>query len=528
MSYQALYRKYRPGAFSGVLGQKHITTILKNQVASGSIAHAYLFAGSRGTGKTSTARILARAVNCEAPEAGEPCGKCPSCLISAGENADIVELDAASNSSVDDIRALIEKVRYTPLQLKKKVYIIDEVHALAASSQAFNALLKTLEEPPEHAIFILATTEPQKVPATIISRCQRMDFHRLAIGDMVSCMKDALEKSGAAIAEEGLVAIARAAEGGMRDALSLADQCIAFCGNDVSAEDVYSVLGGMDTDFLFGMADALVDGNAAGALLLLDKVTACGRDVKVFAHDLALHMRALLLAKLCGSCCDLLDCTQDAMRRYSEQAARCGELRLLRAVELLLEMQGSLRWLSLPRVLVESTLVRIARPEEAATVTDLAERIELLEQQVKEGVKAGAPAVPAPASPREKAPAKMPDEPAAPEPAPEPAPQTEAGAEEDAQSVWKQLRARMGEAEAAAAVMMLRVKRVELAGGVLSAAFDNEIYFNALNQPRFLNMLNQELKAIHPEFSIRLALGEDDSLEKTARALFGDDLTTVD
>ena len=232
MSHRALYRQYRPATFSEMIGQEHITTILKNQVKSGTTAHAYLFAGTRGTGKTSAARILARAVNCEAPVDGEPCGCCRSCKISAGECADIIELDAASNTGVDDMRDIIEKARFMPLELKHKVYIIDEAHALSAN--AFNALLKTLEEPPPHVTFILATTEPHKIPATIISRCQRMDFHRLGVSDMVKRTEEVLQRENAHIERDGLLAIARAAEGGMRDCLSLADQCLSFCGNKVS------------------------------------------------------------------------------------------------------------------------------------------------------------------------------------------------------------------------------------------------------------------------------------------------------
>lgn len=385
MSYQALYRQYRPRTFDGVIGQEHITTILKNQVASGHIAHAYLFSGTRGTGKTTTARIFARAINCLEPKDGEPCGKCSACRISDSENPDIIELDAASNSSVDDIRALVEKARYTPMQLRTKVYIIDEAHSLASSSQAFNALLKTLEEPPTHVVFILATTEPQKLPATIRSRCQRLDFHRLRISDMVALLEQVVEKSGAHIEEEGLLTIARAADGGMRDALSLADQCLAFCGKTISAEDVYRVLGSMDGDFLFQLTDALIAGNAHTALTLLAQIVLDGRDLSVFVHDLLLHMRALLITKICGVSEDLLDCSPDNARRYKAQSDTCGEARLLRALELLSALQADLKWLSTPRPRIESTLIRIAQPEQAQTLIDLSARIEALEAKLKNG-----------------------------------------------------------------------------------------------------------------------------------------------
>ncbi|HWR20035.1 MAG TPA: DNA polymerase III subunit gamma/tau [Clostridia bacterium] len=382
MAYEALYRRYRPQTFEGIVGQEHITTILKNQVRSGRPAHAYLFVGSRGTGKTSTARILARAVNCLDPKDGEPCGVCDACISMRDNNIDIVEMDAATNSSVDDARSLIEKARFMPMQLKKKVYIIDEVHAL--SGAAFSALLKTLEEPPQHVLFILATTEPQKVPATIISRCQRMDFHRLSMAAMTGCIKRILEHSGVTIEDEGISAIARTAEGGMRDALSLADQCISFCGEHVSTEDVYSVLGSMDADFLFEMAEALLNYEPGKALALLDKVVNDGRDLSVFMHDITFHFRALLLAKLCGNCSDLLDCTEDAMRRYLKQSALASEIRLLRAQETLLKAQSGARMVDMPRVLFEGALVRIARVEESEKdFEELSVRVEQLEKKVE-------------------------------------------------------------------------------------------------------------------------------------------------
>lgn len=381
MSYQALYRKYRPQLFEGVLGQEHITTTLKNQVASGRVSHAYVFSGSRGTGKTTTAKILARAVNCAHPVNGEPCGECEYCLAAAN-SADIIELDAASNNGVDDVRAIIDKARFTPLKLKKKVYIIDEAHML--SRPAFNALLKTLEEPPEHVLFILATTEPQSIPATILSRCQRFDFHRIGVDDIISCVRDAVTRAGASIDEEGLMVIARAAEGGMRDALSIADQCIAFCGNNVSAADIYGVLGGMDTSFLFDTADALIGGDAAAAVRSLDRVIESGRDMSVFATDMTRHFRALLIAKLCGRSEDILSCTPEMMQSYIKQAAQCGETRLRNAVDVLMEAVGGMRYISLPRVRLESAFIRIAAPNKTAELSNdgLMERIEAMEARM--------------------------------------------------------------------------------------------------------------------------------------------------
>ncbi len=390
MAYRALYRQYRPARFAEVIGQEHITTTLKNQVASDRPAHAYLFCGTRGTGKTTSARILARAVNCLSPEDGEPCGKCEACLITANESAsDITEIDAASNNSVNDVRDLIENAQYAPLKLRRRVFIIDEVHML--SGPAFNALLKTLEEPPEHILFILATTEPQKLPATIISRCQRFDFHRLSITDIKQTLKSVLKKAGASIEDGGLSLIARAAQGGMRDALSLADQCLAFCGDNVTTKNVYDVLGSMEDAFLFDMSQALLASNAPEALRKLDSIMQAGRDLSVFAADLAAHFRALLLSKTCGRCEDLLDCTEDEMTRYLEQAKNTSEARLMLAVDRLIAAQNDMRYLPSPRALLESALIHICRPEDSVSLANIESRLDRLEAQMKEGIPAQVP-----------------------------------------------------------------------------------------------------------------------------------------
>jgi DNA polymerase-3 subunit gamma/tau len=385
MAYRALYRQYRPTRFADVIGQEHITTTLRNQVSSDRPAHAYLFCGTRGTGKTTSARILARAVNCLSPEDGEPCGKCEACLITASEGAsDITEIDAASNNSVNDVRDLIENAQYAPLNLRRRVFIIDEVHML--SGAAFNALLKTLEEPPEHILFILATTEPQKLPATIISRCQRFDFHRLSMTDLKKTLKSVLSQAGASIEDGGLSLIARAAQGGMRDALSLADQCLAFCGDKVTTQNVYDVLGSMEDAFLFDMSKALLASNAPDALRKLDSIMQAGRDLSVFAADLAAHFRALLLAKTCGRCEDLLDCTEDEMTRYLEQAKDASEARLMLAVDRLIAAQNDMRYLPSPRALLESALIHICRPEDTVSLANLESRLDRLEAQMKEGI----------------------------------------------------------------------------------------------------------------------------------------------
>lgn len=383
MAYHALYRKYRPSRFADVIGQGHITGILRNQVKSGRVAHAYLFSGSRGIGKTSTARIFAKAINCLNPKDGEPCGECEACRLSAQDSIDIIEMDAASNSRVDEMRSLLDKAEFAPVYLKTKVYIIDEAHMLSKSAN--NALLKTLEEPPAHVVFILATTEPQALPATILSRCQRFDFRRPSVTEMVELLRRILADVGASIDEEGMMCIARAADGGVRDCLSIADQCLSFVGNELTKDDVLTVLGSMNADFLFDFADKIISSDATSIMKQIAAVIDGGRDIGIFVQDLAAHFRALLMTKICGECSGMLDCTQDTMKMYMEQAAGASRERLERTLSALMQLQPNLRWVTMPRVLLESTLLRICHPEESKEVLDLSDRIAELEAKLKNG-----------------------------------------------------------------------------------------------------------------------------------------------
>ncbi len=565
MSYQALYRRFRPRRFLDVKGQDHITTILKNQVVSGRYAHAYLFSGSRGTGKTSIARIFARAVNCLSPVEGEPCGNCEACRHSLEEEAvDIIEIDAASNTGVDDMRALLEKVRFTPLQLKYKVYIIDEVHML--SNAASNALLKTLEEPPAHVLFLLATTEPQKILPTVISRCQRFDFHRLSLSDMVGVLKSNLSEAGAMIEEGGLLAIARAADGGMRDALSLADQCLAFCGGHVTERDVYDVLGSMQQDFLFDMAEALLKGDAARALTQFDALVRSGRDMGVFTQDLAQHLRALLLAKACGDCRDLLDCTVETMARYRAQAEAASQERLLRALELITKSQSEMKWLRQPRVLLEAMLVRICRPEDEGALLALQERIAQLEAKLSGAAPvtiqpvAASPAVPQPvqnaqrpaASPAQdmppwEAPADdlvpPPEEPAfyADEPVPQKAPSQVPAKPSSAKSAaapanggvfdpaWEALKQLLQKQNLSLYVMAMAAHSAVREGNLLTAMFPpvQSTHATALNVPKHIEILKNLLQTVEPELQIRIIVAQkptNDPKTLEMQRMFGDKL----
>lgn len=383
MAYHALYRKYRPSCFTDVIGQEHITAILRNQVKNKRVAHAYLFSGSRGIGKTSTARIFAKAINCLNTKNGEPCGECEACRLSTRDSIDIIEMDAASNSRVDEMRALLDKAEFAPVYLNTKVYIIDEAHMLSKSAN--NALLKTLEEPPAHVVFILATTEPQALPATILSRCQRFDFRRPSVAEMVGLLKRILTDVGSSIDEEGMMCIARAADGGVRDCLSIADQCLSFVGDNITAADVLAVLGSMNADFLFHFSDSIIKSDATAVMKQISTVISAGRDIGIFVQDLAAHFRALLMAKVCGECAEMLDCTQDTMELYLKQAATASRERLERALSALMQLQPNLRWVTMPRVLLESTLLRICHPEESREVIDLSDRIAELETKLQHG-----------------------------------------------------------------------------------------------------------------------------------------------
>ncbi|MBQ6803436.1 MAG: DNA polymerase III subunit gamma/tau [Clostridia bacterium] len=405
--YQALYRVWRPKTFSDMVGQEAIVRTLRNQVMSDRVAHAYLFCGSRGTGKTSAARIMARAINCLNPKDGDPCGECESCkMIESGSSFDVYEMDAASNSRVEEIRELLEKVEYPPQFGKFKVYVIDEVHML--SNAAFNALLKTLEEPPEYMIFILATTEPQKLPSTILSRCQRYDFGRYSEIQIAGHLEKVVAASGMKADPEALGMIARAAEGGMRDALSILDMCMGG-GETITEEHVRAALGTADRAFLFSFAAALAGRESGEALRLIDELMRAGRDVQVFLKDFSAHMRLLMAAKLCGPDGDLLGASGENARRYADQAAAFSQERLLRLLDLCMHAEADTRWAASARSVLEIFALRACEQPEERDYEALMERVAELENKLyeleKNGVRAAVPqasAAPsaAPAGPR--------------------------------------------------------------------------------------------------------------------------------
>ena len=435
MGYQALYRRYRPARFEDFVGQEAVIKTLRSQVMSGRIAHAYLFCGTRGTGKTSTAKVFARAVNCEHPENGDPCGECATCrALSEESSLDILEIDAASNNGVDEIRDLREKVKYPPQVGRYRVYIIDEVHMLSAG--AFNALLKTLEEPPAYVVFILATTEPQKLPATILSRCQHFDFHRIPMNQIIARMKVAVEQEGIAAEDAALARIARAAEGGMRDAWSIMDMCLGYAQEDgagLTEALVLRVLGATDRGFLFDFADRLIGADAAGALEMIDGMMSMGREVQVFVRDVSAHLRALMLADVCGEehAADLLDVTQEDAAAYVAQARRTSHTRLMRMLDLFLASETDMKWASQPRFALETAAIRACEPEESLQLEALVARVDELERKLREGVVVAQQAA-APAS-KNAAPAAQ-----AAAAAPVPAKETPKGPAPDAERIWQE------------------------------------------------------------------------------------------
>ena len=350
-------RKYRPATFASVVGQRHITSTLKNAIERGQLAHAYLFCGPRGVGKTTCARIFAKAINCLNPQHGEACNECESCRsFNEGRSLNVHELDAASNNSVDDIRNLIEQVRIIPQQGRYSVFVIDEVHML--SSAAFNAFLKTLEEPPQHAVFVLATTEKHKIIPTILSRCQIYDFNRIRVEDGVEYLRYIASKEGVEADDEALNLIAHKADGGMRDALSMFDKAVSFCGSNLNYKDVAATLNVLDYDTYFRATELLLAGNYIDALLLFDEVLAKGFSPQVFISGLNAHMRDLLVAK--GPAISLVEFTGTLVERYKAQAAACDEAFLFNAIALLTEADGKIRQSSNQRLLVELGLMKIA------------------------------------------------------------------------------------------------------------------------------------------------------------------------
>lgn len=391
MSYVALYRKFRPSEFSEVKGQEHIVTTLQNQIKADRIGHAYLFCGTRGTGKTSVAKIFAKAVNCEHPVDGSPCGVCPMCQsIAAGTSMNVIEIDAASNNGVDNIREIRENVAYSPTEGKYKVYIIDEVHMLSIG--AFNALLKTLEEPPEYVIFILATTEAHKIPVTILSRCQRYDFRRITVETIAARLQDLMDREEIPVEEKAIRYIAKAADGSMRDALSLLDQCIAFyLGKKLTYDNVLEVLGALDTEVYSNLLRKIIVKDVPAVMEAVESIVMQGRELSQFVTEFIQYLRNLLFVQSADQLEDFLEVSTENLLQLKEEAGMVDSETLMRYIRVFSELSGQIRYSTQKRVLVEVALIKLCKPQMEQDYDSLLDRIRNIEVQLEKGIVTAAP-----------------------------------------------------------------------------------------------------------------------------------------
>ena len=386
MAYTALYRKFRPDNYEDVKGQEHITRTLANQVINNRIGHAYLFCGTRGTGKTTVAKIFARAVNCEHPVNGNPCNECEACkAIMAGNSMNVIEMDAASNNGVDSIREIVEEVQYRPPTGKYKVYIIDEVHMLSIS--AFNALLKTLEEPPEYVIFILATTEPHKIPVTILSRCQRYDFKHIALDTIQARLKELADKENMDIEDKAIRYIAKCGDGSMRDALSLLDECQAFAvGEALTYDKTLEILGAVDTEIFSKMLRSILKKDTLEVMGNVEEMVNYGRDLAQFVVDFTWYLRNLLLMKTSKDASEIIDMSSERMEALKEEAQMIEIPVVMRYIRILSELTNQIRYATQKRVLIEIALIKLMQPEMEKDLESLTNRVANVEKKLENGI----------------------------------------------------------------------------------------------------------------------------------------------
>lgn len=384
MSYIALYRKWRPLVFEDVVEQESVVKTLRNSVNTSRIAHAYLFCGTRGTGKTTMAKIFARAINCLNPRNGDPCNECEICKgILTDSVLDVVEIDAASNNSVDNVREIRDEVIYAPSQTKYKVYIIDEVHML--STGAFNALLKTLEEPPEHVVFILATTDPHKLPATILSRCQRFDFRRISIESIIARITDISRSNEVDIQKDAARLIARMSDGALRDAISILDQCISLGNKEITYHDVLSVVGIVNDEFIAGMVDALHDKDMNKVLELVDTLVMEGKDLMKFVSDVVLYYRDLLICKITERPNDIIEASGEVIEKMQAQSKGFKQEEITCIIKELSALESGMKWSSHARTLLEVALIKICEARNIQVSGDIMDRLAALEERINSG-----------------------------------------------------------------------------------------------------------------------------------------------
>lgn len=381
MAYLALYRRYRPKDFNGIIGQDHIVKTLTNQISTGRLGHAYLFTGTRGTGKTSTAKIFAKAINCETPVNGSPCGKCAACKALADpSNIDVIEIDAASNNGVNEIRELRENAQFPPVACKYKVYIVDEVHML--SGAAFNALLKTLEEPPKHAVFILATTEVHKLPATILSRCMRFDFRLVPNEKIAKLIEDIYDEQGKKYEKEAVFAIAKAGEGSIRDALSIADTALSYGEGTLTYEQVNDILGASNRELLTAFTENLLKGDSGEVLNIIESLSTLGKSMGVLIKDVTDVIRNILVVKTCKTANSLLGLPEQEFNGLKNLSELATEERLVRILSIFADAENSLRYTTHPRIVFETAAVKATRPEKDYDIDALLARVKALEEKI--------------------------------------------------------------------------------------------------------------------------------------------------